>query len=68
MGGGKRSADGVSSRIARSTSLTLFLNSRIPFPIDAPISGTRFAPKRTSTITSTMNSSIGPRLNGIISS
>jgi hypothetical protein len=48
------------SRIWRSTSLMLRLNSRMPRPMDAPISGTRFAPKITRTITRIISSSSGP--------
>jgi hypothetical protein len=44
-----------------STSLTFFLNSRIPFPKDALISGMRLAPKSTNTMTSITISSPKPR-------
>ena len=49
-------------RMVLSTSFRLFLNSRIPLPNDALISGTRFAPKSTSTITSITINSPKPRL------
>ena len=42
---------GMGSRISRSASLMFFLNSLMPFLIDAPISGTRLAPKSTRTMT-----------------
>src|SRR5687768_17902165 len=40
----------------------LFLNSRIPFPMDAPISGSRLAPKTSSTTSRMIMISVKPRL------
>src|SRR5215218_4642866 len=53
---------GSGSVIERSTSLTFFLNSRMPLPNDALISGLRLAPKSTSTMTKMIISSPKPRL------
>src|SRR5580765_4339211 len=49
--------------ISCSTSFIPFLNSEIPLPIERPISGMRFAPKRKSTIRKIQKSSWGPILN-----
>src|SRR5947209_20122245 len=44
------------------------LNSRMPFPIDAPISGTRRATKSTSTMTRRISISLKPKFPKLISS
>ena len=48
--------------IASCVSERLRLNSRIPFPIEEPTSGSRLAPKRSSTTTMINMISVKPRL------
>ena len=47
--------------IASCVSVRLRLNSRIPFPIEAPTSGRRFAPKSSRTTTMISMISVNPR-------
>ena len=48
--------------IASCVSVRLRLNSRIPFPIEEPTSGSRLAPKSSSTTTMISMISVKPRL------
>ena len=48
------------------SSLSPRLNSLIPFPIDAPISGIRLAPKKSTTMSSRIAISVNPRLPSMV--